>query len=179
MKLFRILFGLVALLLLAAGCASRNVSQAPHFDSLAIVGSPKFVDQVERALTLLKFQSPESYHEVTNYVGIIQEDEHSGMEAEHQPPIFQLNDRSAFYSVTWCAGVIVHDATHSKLYHDYHALHRGTVPAETWTGHAAERICLDQQLRTLTEIGAPQRELEYFKTLTPDYADVPYRKRNW
>ena len=75
--------------------------------------------------------------------------------------------------------VIVHDSIHAKLYHEYLSQHGGKVPDEVWTGHAAERICLDHHLRVLKEIGAPETEAKYFKTLTPDYADVPYQKRNW
>ncbi len=166
-------------LLLGAGCAVADVAKARHFDNLAVVGAPPFAEQVVQALTLLRAKSPAGYAVVTNYVGVIQQDEHSGMHAERQPPVFQLNDRSAFYSVTWCAGVIAHDAVHSKLYHEYRSAHAGPVPDDVWTGHAAERVCLDQQLRVLKEIGAPAREIDYFKTLTPDYADVPYQKRNW
>jgi hypothetical protein len=53
---------------------------------------------------------------------------HNGMVADHQPPSFQLNDYSAFYSVTSCAGVIAHDPIHSKLYRDYRVRHESKVP---------------------------------------------------
>src|ERR1039457_2618819 len=123
----------VLTLMLGAGCASTKSAQRRQFDSLVILGTPQFAGQVAPALELLKTKSPRAYNLVTNQIGIIRQFPHSGMEADHHPPIFDLGDRSAAYSVTWLAGAIAHDSYHSKLYHDYLKTH-WSVPDEIWTG---------------------------------------------
>jgi hypothetical protein len=169
----------VAGLLVFTACSSPKPVVARNSEAVAIQGTPRFQQQVEEALTLLRAKSPGAYSIVTNRVGVIREAEHSGMRAEQNPPVFELNDRSAFYSVTWCAGVIAHDSFHSQLYHGYKETHAAKVPAAVWTGHEAEAKCLEHQVRVLTELGAPPGELNYCRSLTPAYADVPYSKRNW
>lgn len=146
---------------------------------IEIKGTEKFKSTVTNALALLETRSPESYQVVTNYIGIIEESEHSGMRANQTPPVFDLNDASAYYSVTWCAGDIAHDSFHSKLYHEYQAAHAGAVPDSVWMGHEAEVKCLKFQITTLKEIGAPGKEVTYCENISPDYSDVPYSKRDW
>jgi hypothetical protein len=175
----RRVLALTALGLIVSGCVSPGTLNVRHFDTLAIRGTTQFDERVEAALALLKTRAPAAYAVATNYVGIIQQGEHSGMRATQNPPVFELNERSAFHSVTWCAGVIAHDSFHSKLYHDHKNTHRGSVPRQVWTGHEAEMKCLEHQLQVLKEIGAADGEIGYCQTLKPDYADVPYRKRNW
>lgn len=48
------------------------------------------------------------------------------MYAYYNPPTFQMSAKEALlneinedYALQWCATVIVHDAYHSKKYHDY------------------------------------------------------------
>jgi hypothetical protein len=178
MTIVRYSIPLVTIVILVAGCASPNI-KTQYFDSITIQGTPQFCDQVGSALDLLKTKSPASYIILKNNVGIIRQGKHSGMKADNSPPVFELNNQSAFYSVTWCAGVIAHDSFHSKLYHDYRKAHHFFVPGKIWTGHLSETKCLEHQIEALTEIGAPEDELRYCRTLTTNYADVPYRKRNW
>ena len=179
MTTLRSIFALTTTLMVLGGCGSPGSSTTRRFDSLVIRGTPQFDEQVGQALALLKAKSPAAYALATNQVGIIREGTHSGMRAGKEPPVFDLNARSAFYSISWCAGVIAHDSFHSKLYHDYKQAHWAFVPRKVWTGQAAEAQCLEHQLRVLREIGAPDNEIDYCRTLTPDYSDVPYRKRNW
>jgi hypothetical protein len=166
---------LITFLLLFLGLLAQTTSA----DEIKIKGSEKFQNTVSNALTLLEIKSPATYQVVTNYIGVIEQSEHSGMQVEKTPPVFGLNDRSAFYSVTWCAGVIAHDSFHSKLYRDYQAAHAGQVPDDIWIGHEAEIKCLKFQAMALKEIGAPENEVTYCEKISPDYADVPYSKRNW
>ena len=101
------------------------------------------------------------------------------MWAGKRPPVFELSDRSAFFSVTWCAGAIAHDSFHSKLYHDYKRAHWLFVPSKVWKGHEVEVKCIEHQLQVLKEIGAPDSEVRWVRNVTPEYADVAYWNRNW
>jgi len=101
-----------ALILILAIC---NANRPDRFDTLEINGTATFKEQVTNSLALLRSRSPESYGVVTTYIGRISQAKHSGMAAYENPPTMELNDRTAFYSVTWCASSIAHDSIHSKL----------------------------------------------------------------
>jgi hypothetical protein len=167
---------LICFLFLALGVLPLGRAFAAGIE---IKGTEKFKSAVTNALALLETKAPESYRVVTNYIGVIEESEHSGMRANESPPVFGLNDTSAYYSLTWCAGDIAHDSFHSKLYHEYLAAHAGTVPDSVWIGHEAEVKCLKFQATTLKAIGAPAKEVVYCESISPDYSDVPYSQRNW
>jgi len=169
---------MAACLWLLAGCASTGKQPEVAIDTLTVPGTPAFCEQVRKALVLMKTRSPASYTVVTNYIGVIRQYKHSGMRANANPPCFDLNDQSAFYSLTWCAGVIAHDSFHSKLFHDEKA--KGSSPSrQVWTGHEAETKCLAHQVQALTDVGAPEREIKHCQTTSLQYSDVTYRKRNW
>ena len=175
-------FAITTILMVVSGCVPPDGYQPRHFDSLVIQGTPKFDEQVEKALTLLKAQSPAGYATVTNYIGIIEEYKHSGMDVRHKPPCFQLNGYSAYYSVSWCAGVIAHDSFHSKLYFDYKKQHPRAiwVPSKVDGGEVAERACLEYQLAVLKEIAAPANEIDWCRqSQTNRYWEVKYEHRNW
>jgi len=152
-----------------------------HFDNISIRGSPRFQGQVVSALALLRTKSPDGYQIITNNIGAITQSKHSGMAAYRKPPTFELNDQTAFYSVTWCAGSIAHDSIHSKLYLDYLKRNaRMNVPTNIWIGEAAEKVCSEHQVRVLIQIGAPSNEITHCIWNPADrYWEVDYQKRNW
>jgi hypothetical protein len=150
-----------------------------------IVGSLRFSNQVYQALLLLQAKDTNAYAVVTNYVGRIQEGERSGMWAEKSPPTFALSSTTAFYSLTWCAATIAHDSFHSKLYHEHRKISGRKVPAEVWTGRAAERQCMAHQLLVMERIGASQRELDHARQQADGHyvkdneSWQDYQKRKW
>jgi len=156
-------------------------SKGTRLDGLEIQGTATFEKQVIAALTLLKTKSPEAYHLVTTHIGLIKQAQHTGMAAYARPPTFELSERTAFYSLTWCAASIAHDAFHAKLYHDYLQQHPGHafVPNAVWMGEAAERHCLRHQTRVLKDLGAEVEEIRWSRALTHRYWEVEYHKRDW
>jgi hypothetical protein len=182
-KAFRI--GMISALLiwsdLGAGC------QAPR-DRVDVIGNARFKHQVGAALSLMRDKAPEAYGTVARYAPRIEQAERSGMEAYRDPPTFTMADTTAFYSVTWCAGCIAHDAYHSRMYHEYQDNHPGPVPGEAWTGDRAERLCLDYQLEVMRSIVAPQSEIAYLESVEVHYYDTnkdgtydrdDYEGRHW
>lgn len=141
-------------------------------EGIQVRGSEEFTTQVGKALALLREKSPEDLAVVQRYVGRIQEQSRSGMRAYDDPPTFDLSMTTASYSVSWCAGSIVHDAFHSKLYNDYRAAHGEPVPDGEWTGQAAEMKCIVVQMSSLKSIGAPEYEIEYVSTLDGSHFDL-------
>jgi hypothetical protein len=158
---------------------SAKPPQPLRFDTIELRGAMHFAQQVSNALALIKSRSPSGYCVVTGYVARIDQSAHTGMAADKRIPTFQLNDRTAYYSLTWCAGAIAHDSYHSKLYHDWITQHHSrSVPAAVWTGEAAEKQCLAHQKRVMEELGAPANEMRW-QARTNHYWEVDYNKRNW
>jgi hypothetical protein len=158
-------------------------------ETITIVGSEAFVNHVRKALSLLQSKSSSGYPVVKKYIGRIIEGTTSGMYAYYNPPTFQmsakealLNESNKDYALQWCASVIVHDAYHSKKYHDYQEAHGHSPgshpypPLYVWTGEAVERECLAFQRKVCGEIGAYQKICEYLKKCDGRYCEVP---RNW
>jgi hypothetical protein len=156
---------------------------------VVILGDTAFVEQTQLALTLLEDRAPDAYEKVLRYVGVIAQDERSGMWAAEDPPRYAVSDETAFYSLTWYASTIAHDATHSELYHEYRAANPGgAVPDDAWTGFESERFCNAYQLDVLTRIGGPPQEVEYLAGLTGTHCDIDgdldcdwddYEGRDW
>jgi len=153
------------------GGQNKKAAELRIFDkTIAIVGSEAFVNHVTRALSLLQSKSSSGYPIVKKYIGKIREGTTSGMYAYYNPPTFQmsakealLNESNRDYALQWCASVIVHDAYHSKKYHDYQKVHghprgrRPYPPMYVWAGEAVERECLGFQRKFMLRLGRMKR----------------------
>jgi len=156
---------------------------------IIILGEPDFAEQTRSALLLLEEEAPDAYAKVMRYVGAIEQSDRSGMWAYEVPPRYAVSKETAFYSLSWYASTIAHDATHSELYHEYLAAHPGEpVPDDVWTGFEAERFCNAYQLDVLTRIGGTANEVDYLAGLTGTHCDVDgdhdcdwddYEGRDW
>jgi len=94
------------------------------------------------------------------------------MRAYDDPPTFDLANRTAYYSVSWCAGSIAHDAYHSKLYHDHLQAFGMPVPDEVWTGQDKEMECVEFQVRVMKDIEAPASEVFYLSGQDGSHYDL-------
>ena len=168
---------------------NRKVTESQIFDeTITIVGSEAFVNHVREALSLLRSKSSSGYSVVKEYIGRIKEGTTSGMYAYYNPPTFQMSAKEALlnednknYALQWCASVIVHDAYHSKKYHDYQEAHGHSPgppypPSYVWTGEAVERECLAFQRKVCREIGAYKTICQYLKRCDGRYCKAP---RTW
>ncbi len=117
------------------------------FYGVTVFGSKSFIEQVERSLGLLREKSPDAFKLTQRYAPRIEQNSRSGMRAYDDPPTFNLSQKIASYSDTWCAGSIAHDAYHSSLYHEYLAKHGEPVPDDAWSGQAKELECIRYQAR--------------------------------
>ena len=165
-----------------------KIAKTISLKGIDIIGSDKFINQVSQSLKLIEAKDSNTLGIIKKYVGIIKEAEHSGMWAYKKPPVYDLADKTAFSSVTWCASTIAHDSYHSKLYHEYQAKYGKNVPDDIWTGIEAEKKCIGFQLYVAVKIGAPKYETDYLKSLDGTHYDInnngksdwdDYNKRNW
>jgi hypothetical protein len=164
-------------------------TDSTNFDGIQINGKPAFIIQTRAALSLLKQKDLAAFKKIKTYIGIIEQGQHSGMWAWEEPPRYEVGDQTAFYSVTWYASTIAHDATHSELYAQYHAANPGLpVPEDAYGGVEIERLCNSYQLEVLKRINAPQIEIDYMSTLDGTHCDIDhdgdcdwqdYQHRSW
>src|SRR6185436_5963393 len=142
-----------------------------HFDGLSVRGTPRFRTRVTESLSLLRTKAPDAYQIVTNNIGAIAQSKHSGMAAYRKPPTFELNDATAYASVTWCASCIAHDSLHARFYFTWLRFHLSekVVPHDVWMGANAEALCSLHQDKSL--LGGRLQEAELvdttFRTLQP------------
>ncbi len=168
---------------------SPMLASAPNYGGIEIRGNPEFITQTIAALNLLEQKAPDTFRKIQAYVGIIEQGEHSGMWAWEVPPRYEVGDATAFYSLTWYASTIAHDATHSELYAHYQATHPGEpVPDGAFGGVEVERFCIGYQLEVARRIGAPQSEIDYLSSLDGTHCDLDkdgdcdwndYKNRDW
>lgn len=164
-------------------------SDATIYGGIKIKGGAEFIAQTRAALTLLEQKDPSAFRKIQTYIGIIEQGKHSGIWAWEQPPRYEVGDATAFYSVSWYASTIAHDATHSELYAQYQAAHPGEpVPEDAYGGVEIERFCIGYQLEVAKRIGAPQSEIDYLSTLDGTHCDIDhdgdcdwedYQNRDW
>lgn len=154
---------------------------ASRMDNLSLEGSRAFVNQIEKAIALLKERSPDDLEIVKTHVGRIRENEHSGMNMFADVPTIELAQPTYAASVTWCASVLVHESWHMKLYRE------NPNPAH-WSGTPGEKRCNQAQLVTLQKIGAPQYEIDHLAAQDGTHWDVngdgvydwrDYEDRDW
>ena len=147
-------------------------ASTPAYGSITIVGDPTFIEWTQRALSLLESETPDAYEKIETYVGIIEQSDRSGMWVYEEPPRYEVSDVTAFFSLTWYASTIAHDATHSEFYHQYQESFGSPVPDDIWTSVSAEQFCISFQLDVLIRIGGPPSEVEYLGTQTGDHCDI-------
>ncbi len=152
----------------------------PH--EFIISGDSICVSQTEKALNLLKREVPNHFGIANQYIGEIRcVESGSGMAAWSKPPVFLAGKKTVEAGTIWYAGTIIHDACHSKQYHDYLAMNSvSSTPGEVYSGREAETQCLAAQLDAIRGIGAPPHMLDYVReVIESEYWGVPYDERYW
>jgi hypothetical protein len=144
----------------------------PDFSMPKIIGDSKYAAKIAEALNILQKAAPDQYKMAAKYIRVIDAVKSgSGMYVWENPPRFAIGELSIEpfgpsdrMSQVWLAGIITHDATHSKLYQDYKAKNPGSdVPNNVYSGEEAESKCLAVQYDTvemiLQDMGVKNDEL--------------------
>ncbi len=150
---------------------------------IEIIGGNDCVSKTNKALDFLKDKAKIHYDTIVKYVGLIEcTESRSGMYVWENPPRYQVAKATVDAGTIWYAGTIVHDACHSKQYHDYLLNNPfGYVYVlDVYTGRNAEAQCLNVQYDALSKIGATQETLDYITNiLNSEYWNVNYKDRWW
>lgn len=199
-KLRKFIAGASLGLIMLAGCGANKpgTDAQPHEAStttvhsdpeqdrpdktIAVLGDQECQDDTQAALNLLSTAAPESYQTAIDYIDVIEcVAQGSGMAAYEESPKFIVGDATRQSGTVWYASAIVHDATHSELYHQFEAANPGQpVPADVWTGEQAEATCLAAQAQALTDMGAPAATIDFvLDSLETRYWEVENEDRTW
>lgn len=139
---------------------------------IAIEGDSKYKNQITKCLNLIRNHSKEDYSFVVKHIGIIKQHPKSGMFAWKSPPVFQMSNKSAFHSLTWCAGGIAHDAYHSYLFRENKVEGEKYPPYETWGGFSAEKKCIQYQISVMRKIGGSESDIKYLEAQDGTHGDT-------
>jgi hypothetical protein len=161
------------------GCPNVPEDANNYRAPITIIGDDDFIERTKAALSFIEEGAPEFYAIVTNNIGIIQRGENSGILSSRTPPTFYVGERTYKKSNLWYASAIVHDANHSKLYHDYLKEHGPPVPYEKHGGRSGEDACLSVQADFLRAVNAPEATIRYVMRMKKVDYFSPGVKRDW
>ena len=153
---------------------------------LDIQGAPAFQSQVTHALKLVWLADRDTFLFIKNNLPVIRNEDKTAFYLENGRPVAALSSSHAFRSLTWCAGIIAHQA--------WHAWYVGNTRKKTKTapplpGVKDERMpeanpavmdykdidailytedkAFDFQLAVLRKIGAPRKETDLLLRRAP------------
>jgi len=157
-------------------CLEVRYGRVKEDFGIEIIGSKKFTMQLTKALYLLKYKSFNNFLYVKKYIGRIRQkkiSEINGMLAYANPPTWDADNVSVFYSLKWCASILVHEAHHSYLYNSYKKRHRvKKVPYHIWAEQKAELACNKKQIEAMKDIGSPQSTITYLQKRNGKHGDL-------
>ncbi len=88
----------------------------PAYDprvAIDIQGSPEFKGQVLSALNLIWAADRDTFLFIKSNLSVIRSQNMTGFYMDHGQTVAAISDANAFRSVTWCAGIVAHQAWHA------------------------------------------------------------------
>lgn len=125
------------------------------YKGIIVEGNKKFFKQTREALKLIESESKADFNKIKKHLKKIKQVKESGMIFEKAQ--FNVGNKTAFHSVEWYAGAVVHDTHHYYL----HAVKKFLWTPRNFSRH--EKLCLDEQIRFLKKIDAPKRWIKHCK----------------
>lgn len=147
----------------------------------------KFNRSIVAALELLWDAGEETYKFVSNNINEIRHENKTGFYKDTEAYVAALSDANAFYSNTWTAGILTHQACHA-WYYKQKRKKKNTInvplPDKTETGKyemnplmkdittlddvfKVEERCAKYQAQVLVRIGAPSSEVNFVLNRKP------------
>jgi len=139
----------------------RPLLPATRYDAVEIEGDEQFVSTIETALELLR-QFPEYYELANTYIGRIERGRgNTHIEIRRETPVMRVNAVTSEASSLWIAGMIVHEAYHSKLYFEYFNINNRSAPSHVWGRPDGEVMAIERQRGLLVAAQAPQHYIQH------------------
>ena len=158
---------LSAVAAILCGCA-HNIPDSPRastFLGIPVLGDRSLLASLERAYAILPEE--DQRYVFDNGPGRIQLVDHGSGVLHTAPPVLRLAPHTIYFSRTWLAGTLVHEACHIAY------------AAEGLTALDEERACLARQLPTAEKIRVPERETARITSADGSHIEVPPRALYW
>ena len=139
---------------------------------IKLKGTKEFIESTKEALKLLKERDPMNFKIVVQNIKQIQEHRenwYSYFCVLEGLPTARINKKTYTHNIEWYACGLVHEAYHSRQYHE--ALLDGENPMKACTGYSAEMYSLTKQIECMKRIGACEEDI--------DWAISCYDKKWW
>lgn len=124
--------------------------------SVLIIGNKSDIDQATEAIDLLKRKAPKYYRivikvEVIEYLFLDLDWALARAYAFEKPQLVTMGSQTKGKEITLIAGILVHEATHIRLYNEYVSSHIGVeeVPDEAWGGINGETKAFKEMAKAL------------------------------
>ena len=111
---------------------------------------------------------------------IEQVNQNSGLYYE-DPPTIRLTNSTTFFSLTWLAGVLVHEACHMRQYRQMLKERDNpySLSRRNFNTAITEAECIAQQLEIARAVGAPQKEIRQITSEGGSHAYTPGHRQDW
>ena len=179
-------YSILCIIFCIVGCSRASSKPKPLVPpaQIEIRGGPRFQRQTQQACVLLENKAAQSWKQVRTYIYVIEQGSHSAMWAYERPPRVEINNVTAFHSLTWYAGVLAHESMHAALYNGA----MPNIPVILWNGQHAEQVCIAYQISVMRQLNAPYHEIQYLQSLDGTHCDrdgdgdcdwADYAQRQW
>jgi len=141
---------------------------------IRIEGDNAFVRRIEGAMAIIR-EHPDFYEMVNTYTSTIRpsilvpDRSYSNPSSGPGIPVIGIGRHCAEASLTWIAGQIVHEAYHSKLFHEHRPNSFTNPRPDTWGTGLSHMKVYEVQKDFLREAGAPRLYLDYLQDFTDNY----------
>lgn len=138
-----------------------NLEKGNH--EIIIIGNKQFIENVKKALELLKTKDYMSYKTVIQNIRKViefKESPHTYFDRFQDLPTCFLNEYDSCVYIENLAAALLHEACHNKLYRE--ALDFNKNPDEYSSGYSAEMYCLTREIECLKKLDAPEAIKQHY-----------------
>lgn len=138
-----------------------NLEKRNH--EIVIIGSKQFIENVKKALELLKRKDYIGYKTVIQNIKKIvefRESPHTYFDRFQEVPTCFLNEYTSQVYMENLAAALLHEACHNKLYRE--ALDFNENPDRYSSGYSAEMYCLTREIECMKKIDAPDVLIQHY-----------------
>ena len=148
----------------------QDITYAKTGQKIKISGYPSCVAETRLAMDLLSTKTNYTAYVFDN-LGAVKFQPNSGyVDVQTNPTVFHESLASCYNLPAYeLAASMVHEATHVSLYRQ----------GQNYSGTEAEQTCIVKQIDALTQLGAPQSVIDWYKQADGTHWVQPVENRNF
>jgi hypothetical protein len=140
-----------------------------YYKKIEIIGEPEFANYIVKVLKFMNKKIPSRLKTIQKYINRIEQSSKTCQAHLNELSICYMSAKTAYYSTTWCAGSLVHEAHHAKLHLEYLKNNKTKiqrllkVPRKISAMQKEELECIKQKLIACKKMNAPKKEIDCLK----------------